>query len=408
MPKKLYTDVKPSLKLKRINSVGNALNKIGIQVHKLDPQKIVKQACADAGYSKAIPSEVVEGLNTLIRSLNTEANLNPYGYKTFKHQLLRNLTLRLHLENEFEHFEKVKHQKIKEPVFIIGMPKTGARFLHATLSTDPEKRSPLNWECTQGNKGIKLGMAFAQKDINDFFNAAPGIKNLHSFNASSPQDCLGIFALNFCSYQYSGSAHIPTYNKWCEQEKNVYLTLQFHKRFLQYLQFKSGKQDRWLLKSPLHVAHLPQLLEIYPDAKIIFTHRKPKETLAATCSLISSLRMLYSDKEDLNRTGQEQINMWTTYYDNFVEVRKKLKDRPHILDLKFKNIAEHPLLILPILYEFFGWELNDDIKEGFKVFADKNPEEVYQYHKGELRNFGLEEELVAQRFKSYLNFIDEI
>jgi hypothetical protein len=118
--------------------------------------------------------------------------------------------------------------------------------------------------------------------------------------------------------------------------------------------------------------------------------------------------MLYSDKEDLNRTGQEQINMWTTYYDNFVEVRKKLKDRPHILDLKFKNIAEHPLLILPILYEFFGWDLNDKIKEGFKAFSDKNPEEVYQYHKGELRNFGLDEELVAQRFKSYLNFIDEI
>ncbi len=91
-------------------------------------------------------------------------------------------------------------------------------------------------------------------------------------------------------------------------------TMKFHKRFLQYLQSGGVKSERWLLKTPVHLMRLPEIFEVYPDAKIIMTHRPPEFVVASTASLISSVRSLYSNNEDPKRTGQEQADLWSLYF----------------------------------------------------------------------------------------------
>ncbi len=53
----------------------------------------------------------------------------------------------------------------------------------------------------------------------------------------------------------------------------------YHRRFLQTLQVP-GESHRWLLKAPSHLPQLRTLFAIYPDARIIRTHRDPLEDAA--------------------------------------------------------------------------------------------------------------------------------
>ena len=41
----------------------------------------------------------------------------------------------------------------------------------------------------------------------------------------------------------------------------------------------------WLMKDPNHTAFLPQLLQQFPDARFIFTHRPPRDILASMAKL---------------------------------------------------------------------------------------------------------------------------
>jgi len=44
----------------------------------------------------------------------------------------------------------------------------------------------------------------------------------------------------------------------------------------------------WLMKDPNHSKHLPELLAQFPDAKLIFTHRPPKDIIASLAKLFVS------------------------------------------------------------------------------------------------------------------------
>ena len=51
-------------------------------------------------------------------------------------------------------------------------------------------------------------------------------------------------------------------------------TYRWHSHFLQHMQSGYAGQ-RWVLKTPSHLAYLETLLNQYPDASIVWTHRQP-------------------------------------------------------------------------------------------------------------------------------------
>ena len=103
-----------------------------------------------------------------------------------------------------------EEQAIEQPVFIIGMPRTGTTILHAILHEDPAHRSPLAWECLlpypaatpetfRDNEQLRT----VEKEFSQLFKLVPDFRRKHYMEADSPQECLGITAFDFNSYQFS-------------------------------------------------------------------------------------------------------------------------------------------------------------------------------------------------------------
>ena len=98
---------------------------------------------------------------------------------------------------------------------------------------------------------------------------------------------------------YPTTHHVPSYQRWLDAAdmRWVYAS---HRRWLQYLQWRCPA-ERWVLKSPGHLWALDALLAVYPDARIVQTHRDPLKVIASLASLVALLRGMASDRIDPQR-----------------------------------------------------------------------------------------------------------
>ena len=401
--------------LKGINGTGEVLRKVGLDPFKLNADKIIAKAKKRAAFTGQLPEQVETGLHKLIDSIVKEGRPNPFGAMAAKTLFERTLYGRLKVEQVLAENPEIEKSEIKEPVFIIGMPRTGTTILHAMMHEDSVHRSPLAWECLlpypapepesfYDNEQLKR----VTKDFDQLFKLVPDFQLKHYMTASSPQECLSINALDFNSFQPTAQFYLPSYMNWFVNESDMLSTMRFHKRFLQYLQSGGVKSERWLLKTPVHLFRLPELFEIYPDARIIMTHRHPTKVVASTASLISSVRSLYSDHEDPVRTGNEQAELWSSFFKRFMESREKLGKEDQIIDLKFDDFVTDQIGTVKKIYDRFNWNLSDEALSRFKHFLDLNPKDKKGVHVYTLENFGLTEDYIKREYASYIEYLAQL
>ena len=414
MAKQQSLRVQRTSMLHLINGVGYTLRKVKLDPFKINADAIISKAQKKAAFYGRLP-RAEDGLRRLVRSINEEGNSNPFGDLAVKSLIERILFGRYKIEKELAKNPWIERQPIEQPVFIIGMPRTGTTILHAIMHEDPAHRSPLAWECLlpypaatpetfRNNEQLKT----IEKEFGQLFKLVPDFQKKHYMAADSPQECLGITAFDFNSYQFSAQLYLPSYMEWFSHHSDMLGTMRFHKRFLQYLQSGGVKAERWLLKTPVHLMRLSEIFEVYPDARIIMTHRPPADVVSSTASLISSVRSLYSDKEDPVVTGHEQADFWSLSFNRFLESRKTLQKEDQIIDLKFEDFIRDQMGTIRKIYERFGWELTDVAERNFKNFLAENPKDKHGKHEYSLDTFGLTEDNINRQFSQYLDFYKQL
>ena len=108
------------------------------------------------------------------------------------------------------------------------------------------------------------------------------------------------------------------------RERSQRLAFDFHHRFLQHLQAKRSRPGaRWVLKAPGHLFALEGLLERYPDARIIHTHRDPLRVIASMASHATVLRRAFSDSADPLKIAADWADRWSRALDKFLAVRDR-------------------------------------------------------------------------------------
>ena len=124
----------------------------------------------------------------------------------------------------------------------------------------------------------------------------PDFKKVHLIGARLPQECIAITSHAFRSYSFETMSAVHSYRAWHDrQDKRP--EYEFHRQFLQHLQWRCPGQ-RWVLKAPGHLLALEALLQVYPDACILLTHRDPLKVLASCASFTEVLRSAFSDRVD--------------------------------------------------------------------------------------------------------------
>ena len=118
-------------------------------------------------------------------------------------------------------------------------------------------------------------------------------------------------------------------------------TYTFHRRVLKLLQWHCPP-ILWHLKTPVHMFALDALVEAYPNAKFLWSHRDPAKVMGSVCSLIRYVRSWSSDRDDPEELGAEQLDSWAEGIRRAMDFRKRVGD-DRFADVAFADLQTDPV-----------------------------------------------------------------
>ena len=403
--------IRQPVALKAVNRVGAVARRLGLDPFALAPERILENARRASGSTVGDPM-FREGLERLVHGLESHARLSTFGRLAARGTVQRSADSRSKVERTLTEHPEIANESIRAPVFIVGMPRSGTTILHALLHLDRNHRAPLSWECLlpapaprpedhDDNERIET----VRKEFDQIFRLVPDFRRKHYMTADSPQECVGITALNFASFQYLAMAYLPEYHDWFANADQV-RNLRWHKQFLQFLQSGGIRTRRWLLKSPVHLMRLRALFKVYPDARVIVTHRHPASVVPSVASLISSMRSFYSDHEDTLRTGREQLLVWADYFARFLRDRRELDREDQMVDVFFDDFVKNQMTVVDSIYSRFGWKLQPEDRTRMEQLLQRERRGKHGVHQYSLAQIGVTRPEIDNKYAHYLDFLE--
>lgn len=352
-----------------------------------------------------------EGFRRLLQSLNEEARLNPVGRLIAFNELLRHLENRLRVTEDIRRHPEILDVEIVKPLFMVGLPRTGSTIMHDLLAQDPTSRVPLTWEChlmspppERASYETDPRIAVCEQHFEQTSRALiPEFQALHEMGARLAQECVMLNAFDFKSVIFANQFRIPSYQRWVEttDQTSVYRT---HKRQLQYMQWRNPR-DRWVLKSTGYHWGLDAICKVYPDARIVMTHRDPLKLIASHCSLVSMACSMGSDQVDRLEIGRMWSASWEDAMRRGVAFRKGGSSQAQgAFDMHFSEMVKDQVGMACRIYAHFGIPMSDAALERMRRFIASNPKDRHGTHRYTLEQFGLERARERERYRFYQEY----
>jgi Sulfotransferase family len=296
---------------------------------------------------------------------------------------------------------------IERPVFVFGIPRTGTTLLSNLLAADPLRRSPLTWEIddpvppptpeTLYNDPRALKRLEVERAM---LVANPEMGKYYRFSAIYPNECLFFMGHDFKNVNWESRGRLPNYRDYLFGAVDMKPAYEYHKRFLQLLQ--ADAPGIWNLKMPSHSLYLSTLLEVYPDARLVWTHRDPLTATSSFCSLIKTGHMSFIGRVDREWIGENMPWQAVQHVERIMDSRDKLGE-VRIIDVHYADLMRDPIATMRTLYGALGDELTPEAEARMGAWLADNPQGKFGRHEYKLAEFGRTAEEIRPLFERYLS-----
>ncbi|MDT8397466.1 MAG: sulfotransferase [Pseudomonadales bacterium] len=371
----------------------------------LNAAALIEQARQIACWDDFGDQDPGEGLSVLFDSYEHDSRLNVIGRFAMRQDALHMLVNRLGLERRRRQETGIAAEVIRQPVFILGLPRTGTTLLHNLLSLDPAHRSPLTWELmyplTAGSAAARQQSIRAARKRSAWLDwLAPNFQKTHEVNVEQPQECIQITGHSFESHLFEAMCRVPGYQRWLAQ-RSLEPAYRLHQRFLQHLQYQQTAHT-WVLKAPAHMMAIEALLTVYPDARIVQTHRDPRQVMPSLASLHVLLRRAFSEQVDSRAVGAEILARWQQALQLAMQARDTHPGKEHVwVDMFYDRLLADPITAMEGLYESFGRSLTGATADRMRAFLAVSPRHKFGAHRYQPGDFGMSEQSLGQDFAGY-------
>jgi hypothetical protein len=376
----------------------------------LDAETLMAEAKGNTGLSDFGEDAFREPLELLLYSMEKEARLNLLGRYQIRKMVVRLLENRLKIAETLRKDPGIPEEVLSRPIFITGMPRTGTSILHEVMAEDPAFRPALTWELwypapppepATHETDPRIGMT--HRDVTRWGRIVPAYRIQHPQAATLPHECPYLWSHEFMSEYFSACFNIPSYTAWLGKpsasREEFHRPYRMQRLLLQLLQ-RRYPTKQWLLKAPSHQGHLPSLFDIFPDARVIITHRDPLKVLGSVISLVASLHWMATDDVDY----QGIIDTWGYMPGLLNEVidwraSGRIPDK-QIYDFRYADFAADPIAAIADVYRYFDMPFTSEAESRMRAYLKARNQErgVHRYSFEEL---GMDKAEQRQRFARY-------
>ena len=354
----------------------------------LDQQSLIDHACRSTGLEDFGDDSWREPFGVLCKALEQEAQLTLMGRLMARNDIILWLNTRLNVAETLKRHPEIIEQHISAPMVIVGLPRSGTSILFELLAQDPEVGVPLTWEAIfpcpppeQATYTTDPRIEHAHQLSTQWNRIVPEFSTMHEMGGNIPAECGHLMVGSFISDQIAALHQIPSYSAYCAQAdyRPVY---EYHKTLLKILQWKNPRQ-RWLLKAPEHQVHLETLLSVYPDARLVQTHRDPIKCMASTTSLMGTLYSMRSN-QPFNAELFENIIMGEATAARLEKVMDQrdagIVPAHSIADSRYQDLMDEPMVCIANIYKHFAMPLSATAKDKMLNYLDGKPKGKFGKH----------------------------
>ncbi|MBZ0253768.1 MAG: sulfotransferase, partial [Candidatus Methylomirabilis sp.] len=383
---------------------GGAAGAVGLRVP-ISEESLLAAARKKTGLSDFGGEAFREPLRRLLEAAEREASLSAMGRIITRTRLLGQLVGRLRAEDLFKRHPEILKQRLAPPVFIVGLQRTGTTMLHRLLAADPAARFLASWEATNPapdpaarSDAEDPRVAYARMGERGLRYLAPDFFAIHPVEALAPEEEVMLLDYAFLSTVPEATMRVPSFSAWLEAQDHT-PAYEYLRRLLLLLQWQETG-DRWALKTPHHMEHLETLLRVFPEARVLQTHRDPMTTLASFCSMIAHAWGIMSDRVDPLEVGRHWGAKIVRMLERSMEAREKA-DPARFLDVSYYDLMEDPMRETRRIYDFLGAPLTPEAEGAMAAWREENAQHKHGRHVYRAEDFGLDEAALEARFAPY-------
>lgn len=346
----------------------------------LDAKDLLSRARNETGLRDYGDDTLPERFALAVDHLNS-LELDEAGQRAAEDVCLWLLTSRLQVFEDFKRYP-IAEEKIEKPIFAMGEARAGTTFLHALLSVDPNGRSLRFWEVMYPSPPPGLAgpndprPAKADEDWREINARLPGWLPMHPYNdmlGNGLPECERTWAYDFRVMTPTAWWRVPMRMKASGFPQDHQAQYRLHKMMLQQCQFNRPKKY-WVLKG-FHQPRLKTLFETYPDARIIWSHRDPVQTIASTIMLSGNLDEMLGGPIDWEETASNFLEGLTAGFFNVLD--DPTTDDPRIHHVRYHDLVSDPVGTLRGFYEKFDVPFTDETEVAMRTYIANNKPDRY-------------------------------
>ena len=312
-----------------------------------------------------------EPLAVLLDAFERDAKLSALGRISARGLVLQLLANRLRIEDLFRRHPEIERERIERPIIIAGLPRTGTTHLHNLISQDPSLRSLPYWESLEPvpdpreapgagrprpargalREGARAGPprdAAVPADARDDRRRAPRGDPAARDRVLDDAVRVELLRAELCGLV---------------QEERSAPGLSLSAALPPGACSGCAGPKRWVLKSPQHLEQQAALIEIFPDATFVQTHRDPVRITASLCTMIAYGNRMNARRVDPVAVGRYWAARTEDLLRGSIAGRAALPPA-QVIDVHFRQFMKDDVATAERVLEFAGHPVSDDGARG--------------------------------------------
>ncbi len=301
-------------------------------------------------------------------------------------------------------------------LFVTGFPRTGTTLTHRLLAHASDALSPRWYEVMEPTLDPDLPTETARKDRRRRARIActginllsPGLRRVHEILAEGPEECTHLHEATFDSESFALAGPCRDYREWIDQRDAARRRYRYEwqERCLAAIledRPETERSGRWVLKAPQHLLQIEELLQVFPDAKVVRMHRDPISTMTSTASLVRHTSRVVGGRVE-GELGTEILEIFQEWQDRG---DAGAASNPNaVLDVHYDDLVAAPLETISRIHRFAGVPFSTGHAELVHDHLKSRPRHHFGRHRYRPTDFGIDVEEARDRLSTYQARLD--
>jgi hypothetical protein len=359
------------------------------------------------------PDDFRERMLVLLDDVRWEGHTRLAQRTTFN-RMVAKATDRLLTLDLLKRHPEIRDEPIDAPLVVAGLPRSGTTHLLNLIAADSRFQSTPYWEVLRpvplypedrsGPDAVDPRWRRAQAQWVEMQRRNPYQLAHHPMDPDHISEDGELQMQDFSSYVWEFSLRAPNWRDYyLAHDQTPHYG--WEKTMLQILQWQRGERKRWIVKAPQHIEQLRPIMNVFPDAVVVFTHRDP----------VASLQSILTMRAYAGRTRERQLDLdydldyWQGRYGHLLDAYLRdvdLVPSGRRFDCLFHEFVGNDISTVERIYDVAGLELTVDARRELEAYMSTHRRGQAGQLVFDLRgDFGAQPEKVRERYSAYLERI---